>query len=42
LIEDDPLMGQPARHLATLGGLACTHDAMMTADELLARAADLR
>lgn len=41
LIEDDPMLGQPARHLAALGGVARTH-AGMTRAALLARIAELR
>jgi biotin-independent malonate decarboxylase beta subunit len=41
LIEDDALMGQPMRHLATLGGVARTHSTM-TGAALLARVAELR
>jgi malonate decarboxylase gamma subunit len=41
LIEDDPLVGQPARHLAALGGVARMHTAMTRAT-LLARVAELR
>jgi len=41
LIEDDPLLGQPARHLAALGGVARMH-ATMTRGALLARVAALR
>ena len=40
LIEDDPLMGQPVRHLAVLGGVARIH-ADVTRDSLLARLADV-
>lgn len=39
LIEDDPLVGQPVRHLAALGGVARIH-ADVTRDSLLARLAD--
>jgi len=41
LIEDDTLMGHPARHLSALGGVARTH-AGMTSKALLARVAELR
>jgi malonate decarboxylase beta subunit len=41
LIEEDALMGQPARHLAALGGIARIH-AGMTGPELRARVAELR
>jgi hypothetical protein len=41
LIEDDPLVGQPARHLAALGGVVRIHTAMTRAT-LLARVAELR
>jgi malonate decarboxylase beta subunit len=41
LIEDDPILGRPVRHLATLGGIARTHTAMSRAG-LLARVAELR
>ena len=41
LIEDDPLLGQPARHLAALGGVARMHAGMSRA-ALLARMAELR
>jgi len=41
LIEDDPMLGQPVRHLAALGGVARMH-AGMTRAALLARVAELR
>jgi malonate decarboxylase beta subunit len=41
MIEDDPLVGQPVRHLAALGGVARVHTAMTRAT-LLARVAELR
>jgi malonate decarboxylase beta subunit len=41
LIEGDALMGQPVRHLETLGGVARTH-ANLTSAALLARVAELR
>jgi hypothetical protein len=41
LIEEDPLMGQPVRHLAALGGVARIH-AGMNGPELQARVAELR
>jgi len=41
LIEDDPLMGQPVRHLAALGGVARVHPTLSTA-ALLSRVAELR
>jgi malonate decarboxylase beta subunit len=41
LIEDDALMGQPVRHLETLGGVARTHSTLSSA-ALLARVAELR
>jgi len=41
LIEDDPILGRPVRHLAALGGIARTHVAMSRAG-LLARVAELR
>ena len=41
LIEGDALMGQPARHLAALGGVARTHSTLTSA-ALLARVAELR
>jgi len=36
LIEDDPMLGQPVRHLRALGGIAKVHDAL-TAQSLQAR-----
>jgi len=41
LIEGDALMGQPARHLEALGGVARTHSTLTSA-ALLARVAELR
>jgi hypothetical protein len=41
LIEGDALLGQPARHLAALGGVARIHAGMSRA-ALLARVAELR
>jgi malonate decarboxylase beta subunit len=40
-IEDDPLVGQPVRHLNALGGVARVH-AVMTRAILLSRVAELR
>jgi hypothetical protein len=41
LVEGDPLLGQPVRHLAALGGVARMH-ATMTSAALLARMDELR
>jgi malonate decarboxylase beta subunit len=41
LIENDPLLGQPVRHLAAMGGVARVHATLSRAD-LLARIAALR
>ena len=41
LIEDDAILGRPARHLAALGGIARTHAALSRAG-LLSRLAELR
>ena len=40
LIEDDPLMGQPVRHLAALGGVARIH-ADVARETILTRVAEV-